>query len=514
MPTKELIILTADESNFIDYHLSFLTGFISCFPKRKAPFLLRKYLERKIFGKVPADNNGIAKLALLPLRRIEASLVEAGMKVKVVVPSKLENFENVKVIGISVMDPLGLGPATTTFSGLLSDFTSYNKFYFRKLIEKIHKINPSIKIIVGGPGTWELELKKHVIDELGIDCVVIGEGERIAPSLFKKALKGDTLPKIVYGKSVQVRNIPKIKGPCYWEMTEIGRGCDRKCTFCEPTWHSFRWFPIKKITEDVKVNLSASNMITLHAEDVFRYGCRPGEWVPNWKIIKLVKEVKKYTPNINITHGCLSSPAATPNLIKEFGEVLATSQRPIGVQVGLETGSIRLMERYMRGKCKPFSPKEWHAIVEKAFDVLTSNNIIPAATLVVGLKDEREDDIINTIELVEKLRQYPSLIIPLFFVPLGILKKEEFFLKKMLTDSHTELFIKCAEHSIHWGRYFSGKWESTEFITRFLFNIRTLVAFRGLSHLRSREKVGRFTLIGWILSESLRFLGSEIKKIF
>jgi radical SAM superfamily enzyme YgiQ (UPF0313 family) len=44
------------------------------------------------------------------------------------------------------------------------------------------------KIIVGGPGAWQLE-DGEIRNKLGIDCVVVGEGERVVGSIFDKAIQ-------------------------------------------------------------------------------------------------------------------------------------------------------------------------------------------------------------------------------------------------------------------------------------------------------------------------------------
>jgi len=49
--------------------------------------------------------------------------------------------------------------------------------------------------------------------KLGIDTIVEGEGELVAPMLFKKAVNGEELPSYVKGPPVPVNKIPVIRTP-------------------------------------------------------------------------------------------------------------------------------------------------------------------------------------------------------------------------------------------------------------------------------------------------------------
>ena len=93
------------------------------------------------------------------------------------------------------------------------------------------------------------------------------------------------------------------------------------------------------------------------------------------------------------------------------------------------------------------------------------NKLVPACTLIVGLPDEREEDVIKTMDLVDDLKDMRSLIVPLFFVPLGKLQNEGWFEETTLSALHKQLLVRCAEHDFYWvdnllDWSFSGKWYS------------------------------------------------------
>jgi len=158
--------------------------------------------------------------------------------------------------------------------------------------------------------------------------------------------------------------------------------------------------------------------------------------------------------SVGISHFALSSVAAAPDLIEELSDILEVGEEEwFSGQTGVETGSPRMIRKHMPGKCKPFTPGEWPNMVVEAFEILAENNWVPCATLIIGLPGEEEKDIDLTIRLVEELKSFKSLLVPLFYVAMGAMKDrtESFTLDKM-TPKHGELFLKCWEHNLEWGK--------------------------------------------------------------
>jgi len=78
------------------------------------------------------------------------------------------------------------------------------------------------------------------------------------------------------------------------------------------------------------------------------------------------------------------------------------------------------------------------------------NNLIPAATLILGLPQEEPDDVVKTAELLDRLKPYRSLIVPMFFVPMGVLKDKDWFTTFKVSDEHIEVMRRCLWHSVRW----------------------------------------------------------------
>jgi radical SAM superfamily enzyme YgiQ (UPF0313 family) len=119
-------------------------------------------------------------------------------------------------------------------------------------------------------------------------------------------------------------------------------------------------------------------------------------------------------------------------------------------QAGIETGSLKLIDKYMKGKVKPFKSEQWPEIVRESHKLQVENNWVPCNTLIMGLPGEKPDDIRKTIELVEDIKRYKSIIVPLFFVPIGTLKNKKFFQTKDMISEHWQLLACCINHNFTW----------------------------------------------------------------
>ena len=450
------IVLTADRTLMSEYRGGIFLGFSACAPKGLIPDWL--YFSM-LCPSVPVNEDGSVKYAPCGTRKVEAALLNHGFRRQDVVVAHPEHLEKVvgkktRVIGITETDPLGLAPATSTFTQLFNG-ESYMSLKFRELMKQptISKHKP--RIIIGGPGAWQLE-DQEARKSLGVDCVVVGESEKLVGSLFERAADGKEIPEVIHGDVVETKEIPLIKEATIDGIIEVARGCGRGCDFCVPTLQRYRCLPIKDILKEVEVNLRAGRRPLLHAEDVLRYKAK-GLEVNKEAVVDLFKTVRSYpgVKTVAMSHFALSSVASAPEVVEEISNILdaGNNGRWLSGQTGLETGSPKLIKTNMKGKCKPFAPKDWPQVVKDAFEIMSENYWVPCATLIIGLPGETDKDLDLTINLIEELKQFKSLIVPLFLVSMGGLKdKTESFNIKNMTPKQAELFLKCWEHNIVWGQ--------------------------------------------------------------
>jgi len=456
-------VLTAPETEMNLFKNDPFLAFSASFPTGMGPFNIMQRFLRSSPKNHPDER---AVFAPYGLRKLEAILLDYGFKesdVAVVHPSKLDKFvgSNTKVLGISSMDPTGLAYVSLTYSQLIGFGSEPNtRLEFRKLLKKKCLKAKKAKIIVGGAGAWQLENEK-IRKTFGIDCVFLGEAEKTAPVLFSKAVNGENLPQIVQGEENESKEIPTIRHASIHGCVEISRGCNRNCQFCSPTTRKNLFIPISRILEEVEVNVKEGNrMITFGTEDFFLYDSKPN-FIPRRKaVVELCRKVADCpgVQYIQPAHMSLAPVVVDPKMVNEVAEILLEKswgtldgRRFFTSETGIETGSKRLIRKYMAGKPRPFKPEDWPDIVTQSFGILNDSFGYPLATWIVGLPDENEEDVLASIELVEDLKGTKGFFVPLFFVPLGecTLRKAKGADSKSLLELQWEFFAECWKYNFN-----------------------------------------------------------------
>ncbi|MCK5636586.1 MAG: B12-binding domain-containing radical SAM protein, partial [Thermoplasmatales archaeon] len=367
------IVLTASRAEANEYGDNPFAAFICTFPKKLSGYFLRENLSN-------LDNNedGTARATIYGLRKVETLLVDAFGEDNVVVSNydNLHKFigKKTKVVGISSMDPMGLAYVSTTYNSLIGfGGEALNASEFEKLVThpSIQKYRP--KIIVGGQGSWQIsEVKAQ--EKLGIDVLFQGEGEKNLIEVFKRLTNGEEVPKYYEAQRPDREKLPIIKHSASYGMVEIMRGCGRGCQFCSPTMRTKYSFPIDHIMKEVKVNVKegAKSIFTV-TEDIFLYKSKKN-FIPNRKeIVKLYKTIASYpsVEHILLSHASFAPviydkkilDELTPILIEKTKWTPQTSslyKKPfVSIEIGIETGSVRLMQKYMKGKALPYSVDNW-----------------------------------------------------------------------------------------------------------------------------------------------------------
>jgi len=487
------IVLTCDRTMASNYNSNMFFGFSACLPEGKLP----DWFYYPVFcPSGPADKDGRLLKANYGMLKIEAALIANGFNRDEVIVAHPDFLDKVisadtKVISISANDPLGIGPATSTFVELWGG-EGRMAVKLRELLE--HKLIKKHKptIFLGGPGAWQLAINPQKRKDLGIDCVVVGEGEVTAPKLFKQAIENNSpLPEVVEGEVAHDKDISDILGGSIVGIIEATRGCARSCAFCVPSLKKVRSRPIKNILNEVKTNVENGNRgIILHGEDIFLYKS-DGLKVNADAVVELFDKVY-HVPGVkwvSASHASLSSAMSSPETVTRVSKVLelGTEKHPTkAFQVGVETGSPKLIKKHMKGKVYPFKPEQWPEVVEGGFKLLHENFIVSCSTIIMGLPGEDQEDVQKTIDLVKSLRPYQSIVVPLLFTPMETTRLEyaKPFLKKDLTPKHYELLTACWDHNLDW---FPALWANygrdNNFIIKTIINM--LIKF-GTEPIRKR----------------------------
>ncbi|MHA1237690.1 MAG: B12-binding domain-containing radical SAM protein [Candidatus Odinarchaeia archaeon] len=453
------IVLTSDRSLLTTYGNNLYMGLAASLPTNVCPDSLYHSL---LCPPVPANSDGTVALATPALTTTEAILVRnMGLerdKVKIAHPDHIERLvgENTKIVGISVMDPLGLGPSTTTWSTLFSGIPHTRVEFLRLMLGKIKPLKEKygFKVVVGGPGSWQIN-HAQVTHKLGVDYIIIGEGEKVIPPLFESLLSGnEPEEKVIEAPIADPEEVPPVLTPSVFGMVEISRGCGRGCKFCVPaTSGKMRMLPLEeKIIPDIKVHVEAGiKAITFHSDDALRYGSK-NFLIDEDALMNLYKAAfEAGAKEVYITHATLAPFAYQPDVIERLTKFLRRKgHKYYGCQPGIETGSSRLIRMHMLGKPLPYKPEEWSEMIKEAYKVMTKNKWVSVGTLMQGLPGEEREDILETIELIKSLDKYPSLFVPLFFVPMKFTTLEGMraFIANYMRKEHWQLLLACWKHNV------------------------------------------------------------------
>lgn len=474
------VILTTDRGMMSNYHGKEFLGFGTTGPVFvELPFGLSEKFHTFLFApKVKTDKYGRPAQAPYGMRKIEAKLLDAGINAAIIDPDYVPRYlKTAKILMLSHHDYFGVNPPSSTWGVLLRKET-LNAYLFRKFMEGIKdalweaKRSRGLRVMAGGPSAWQWLYYPDLVERWGVDTIFDGEGERLIVEVVRDILEGGTPPRYVYvgaGEAPSVDEISTIKGASINGLVEIGRGCPRGCAFCSVTLRPLRWYSLDKIEEELKVNARAGVKDgILHSDEVPLYGSSGVELNPT-ALIELHKLAKRYYRKVGWSHttfvAVLLGEKKYGKLMTKIAEIIEDEHQDWwGAEIGLETGSVRVARNIMPGKAAPFKIEQWHEVVEESMKIMHELRLIPAVTLIVGLPGEAPDDVVQTTELIERLRPYRSLIVPLFYVPMSHVKagKSGWLDKLNLYPEHIDLLKVVAKHSIYWAKdilnkfYFQG----------------------------------------------------------
>ena len=451
------IVLTADRTLMAGYKPLF-DGMNSASQTTMTPGFMVKFL---LAPSVASEGLRVQQ-ASLGLRRVEAALARDGWprdEVAIVRPDELGGAigASTRVIGMSTGDPLGLGMNSNTMTGIAGGEIHTSRC-FRHLAQRIGKMRsgaPQARVVMGGPGAWQLAQHDEARQELGIDHVVMGYSEASVADAFRRIADGEELPAVVEAEKVVGDQIPSILGPTVMGAVEVSRGCGLGCRFCTIGRSPMTHLPVETILSDIRTNVDAGvTSISLVTEDLFRYGASGHQPRPEL-VVDLLRQIRSI-PGIRL----LQTDHANITSIAQFSdEELRALHRlfvPEGhrhdylwLNLGVETASGRLLDANGgQPKMRPYSPDEWGDVCLAQARRLTRNGFFPLISLLMGMPGEQESDIDATIEWVHDLLDDRVAIFPMFYAPID--PDEPTFGVEDMSPAHWRLFRTCYRLNFKW----------------------------------------------------------------
>lgn len=396
-----------------------------------------RFLYRHRFEQ-PRCEDGSARVMTYGVRVAEEVLRRNYPDEDVVVcyPDDLGRFvgRRTAAVGVGAHNPIGTAFSTGVYSNI---FGSSARPINAAESERVYR-HPAIrkhrpKVIVGGAGAWQID-KTGSRERLGVDCIINGRAESRVLELFQMADDGKELPPTVNATEPSIESLIIPRKRSTYGIVEMNRGCGRQCAFCSPTLETRISVPLPDVLTAVRANTSNGGRIIFPvSEDVFIYGASAPFYVPNpSQMLNFYGSIAE-EPGVDflpLSHATIAPAVVNPGLVKDLSSILLDKsalqnrnsshpdKRFLAPLIGIETGSPRLAALTMSGKSLPFDIRDWQEIVVEGTNILNDNNWFPVYTFIVGLPNETDDDIQQSLELLHRLKNNKVLYVPSIFTPL------------------------------------------------------------------------------------------------
>ncbi len=474
----KLIVLTAPLTESIDYAGYFIQMALASLPKPMEGLIDQKYPKWRELERNP---DGSARFMPAGVRLVETSLLReyAAEEMVCCYPEDLPKFigTRTRVVAVSTHNPLGVTFAAGVYASIFgSSREPINSHYAREMFQtlKTNEHRSRFRVIVGGSGGWQIS-QTDSFDELSVDCVVEGRSESEETlDLFRKAIRGEPLPRFVEVKHPTGRDgLLTPNKRTTFGVVEMTTGCGRRCNFCLPDLNPQIDFPKEKIMDAVRANVREGNhQISLATEDMFIWGQVHTDipfYFPNREaLIDLYREVVE-TPGVRnhlLSHCTIAPSVVDPRLIEELSGMLLDKSpvklpalsthlegRILAPLIGMETGSVRMAKLIMPGKGVPFPIDEWPSVLIQGLTILNRNNWFPVMTLIVGSPGETDADCEATLDLLYEVerRGLFAFFVPSIFTPLHDTRfaaKQGVQESREMTPLQWQIMMKCWKLSL------------------------------------------------------------------
>jgi tRNA A37 methylthiotransferase MiaB len=479
------VVLTAPLTEIIDHAGFFIQMGMASMPIWMEGIMNKRYPR---WRELEYSQDGAAQSMPAGIRLLETSLLRTFSPEEIIAcyPGDLHKFvgSNTRVVAVSTHNPLGVTFAAGVYTSVFGTSKHpINSHYSRQLFLKL-KESPwrkNFKVIVGGPGAWQIA-ENGSFEELGIDCVVEGRSESAETlDLFRKAIQGEDLPQRI--KATHPKDRESILTPAKrttFGVVEMTTGCGRRCRFCLPDLSPQMDLPKENIMAAVHANVREGNkQISLATEDMFIWGqvhtdtpfCFPNREA----ILDLYAEIVN-TPGVEqhlLSHSTMAPAVVDPLLIKKLSDLLLNKspihlpifsthphKKILSPLIGLETASVPLAKKIMPGKAAPFPIEEWPSVFIQGLTIMNRNNWFPVATLMIGSPGETDEDTKATLDFIYEVerRKLFAFFVPSIFTPLHHTRMAEqkgVAETQQLSSLQWQLMMKCWKMNIRAAQF---KW--------------------------------------------------------
>lgn len=451
------VVLTADRILMAD-HRTLFGGMIAASQTTTTP--------RAILSGLLAPR-ARCPVAPMGLRRVEAALLSDGFcegDVAVVEAERLAEVigPETRVIGISAGEACGLGMTSTTMTAI-SGGEIYPQRLVRELAGRIGRLRaqaPEARVVLGGPGSWQLVADADLRRALGVDHVMAGAVEGNVAQVFGQLVGQASrlpngLPPVITGENVPAERIPPIRGAATMGVVELSRGCGLGCDFCVMGPVPMTHLPAETILEDVATNVTAwrglparastrRTAISAISEDILRYGARGRDLAPE-ALLGLLRRVREL-PGVGLVQtdhaNVISVGGWSDEQLRELRALMVgdTGARFPWINLGVETASGELLARTARAKLGDVDPARWGEFAAEQLRRLIAAGFMPMASLMLCLPGETQEHVRQALAWVEEVADLPLTVFPVLYAPIDAAPPPG---RGELTKLHWRLIARC-----------------------------------------------------------------------
>lgn len=266
--------------------------------------------------------------------------------------------------------------------------------------------------------------------ELGIDVVVVGEGEVAFPALLERFFSNrdyEDVKRLAFfdqdrryrftgrAPAIELGEFPAF-APKHRRFSpiEISRGCPWACKFCQTPFlmgGRMRHRPINSIVHYAQIakthGLRDLRFITPAS---FAYGSLDGRSVNPRVLEQMLQSVAEIFGKDHVYLGSFPSEVRPENVTRETLSLIKKYCANNNIIIGAQTGSLSLLKFIHRG----------HGIQEviRAVQLSVEAGIIPNVDFIFGLPGETKEDVKETLDLMVYLIKLGARIHSHTFMPL------------------------------------------------------------------------------------------------
>jgi len=315
------------------------------------------------------------------------------------------------------------------------------------------------------------------------------EGEVVAPEWQQERGEVEVpIPRHELFCNARYRHPFQLRHPMVTVLTDYG--CPFRCSFCVMSGLGYKWRSVENVMEELRC-VAALGIPEVYFDDQTFGAAKP-------RTMELLRRMA--AERLGLTWFCFSRADVTDRAF------VAAAKRAgcHTIVYGVESARQSTLDSVSKGLTL--------AQIEEAFARCREQGILTAATFIVGLPDDTEEDVRATIELAKQLKtDYASFNVP---VPRMRTELRSQAIEAGLVNADELRMDQSGTYAVMGSKYLS-KADVERLVREALlrFYLRPGYLFRRLFSIRSMYDVKRYLRSGFAVVESIfwRFVRGELK---